>query len=289
MTEDSEETERPTTNEAGSQGRNSGAEREGTGRSPTGFFWLLLLAILIVGVIAALFATGLLPFSASTRSTGENQTRDENVTELPPPPWAEEDHASAARTTVPSVPSSGSTQAEVSLETQLLLASLSNQIHQLVGDKRNLTQRVEDAAERDRVLRSVLSSNIVQLGRLNGERVSDNVERYLMGANPSIDGAPARPAQQGPLRVANYTWSNQEQVGGFWVSPGAFARVRIHAGVKFNVDPDSGLVVVVVVEGGTKMPFSEWQGIKPSPPPVERFEISNPEGVSPLYCSFMPN
>ena len=285
MTEGSERTGQAT-NEGGSQERSrSGEERQEAGRSPTGLGWLLLLLAILVTVVAALFAFGLLPFS---RSPGENQG-GENVTEVPLPPWETNTPPAATATSVPGVPSGGSVQAEVSLETQLLLSSLSNQIHQLVGDKRNLTQRVEDAAERDKVLRSVLNSNIVQLSRLNGERVSDNVERYLMGANPSVDGTPpARPAQQGPLRVANYTWNNQEHVGGFWVNPGAFARVRIHAGVRFNVDPDSGLVVVVIAQGGINMPFSEWQARNPRPP-VERFEISNPEGASPLYCSFLPN
>lgn len=171
-------------------------------------------------------------------------------------------------------------------EAVALTARLTNELGQLIAKNRELMELLENRAENDHMFRSMIQTNTAILHRHNGARMSEGVERYVLGANPSFEGQPG-PNQETRLRLANYIWDSPDKVGGFWVNPGNLAKVRIHGGVAFKVDPDRGLKVWVVIQGGAKTPFENWKTSDPRPP-VEVFEISNPSNET-LYCNFMPD
>ncbi len=96
------------------------------------------------------------------------------------------------------------------------------------------------------------------------------------------DHAPSRHETQ----ILEYVWTTRNQVGSISLLPGEAATVRIMGGVKFVVDPDPGLDIMVVLEGNTPpVPFAEWQK---NPSPVRRFEISN-NGDEGKVALFVPN
>ncbi len=81
-----------------------------------------------------------------------------------------------------------------------------------------------------------------------------------------------------------YVWTTSSQVGSISLLGGEVATVTISNRVRFNIDPDPGVVINVLLETGGTIPFAEWQK---KPMPVRRFEISN-DGNDPRIVLFTP-